>query len=180
MGGDRAQRIEAAVERLAAAAFGGAVAFAAFAFTRHTGIPAVGFTTGAGVLSYVVCRGVLGFVRPGQPRLRLPDFELEHFEPAELEELLLTEWPELVLTDGYKVQPQAPHTSGELLLEDILAEIQPESRVVRLFDPAQMPTPGQLNARIEQHLNHGTPPAAPPDASQALYDALAALKRSLR
>ena len=66
------------------------------------------------------------------------------------------------------------------MLDDILAELGPNSRVVRLFDPAAMPTPGQLNARIERHLGEGTSPTASPDASQALYDALAELRRSLR
>jgi hypothetical protein len=49
-----------------------------------------------------------------------------------------------------------------------------------LFDPAAMPTPAQLNARIERHLETGAPPAPSQDASQALHDALADLRRSLR
>jgi hypothetical protein len=65
------------------------------------------------------------------------------------------------------------------VLDDILAELGPESRVVRLFDAGQMPTPGQLNARIERHLGEESASTAPPDASQALYDALAELRRSL-
>jgi hypothetical protein len=52
--------------------------------------------------------------------------------------------------------------SGELLLDDALADAGPDSRVVRLFDRTAMP-------------------ASPDgDASQALYDALAKLRRSLR
>jgi hypothetical protein len=48
------------------------------------------------------------------------------------------------------------------LLDDVLANAGGDSRVVRLFDaPA-------------------APQAAPPDASQALYAALAQLRRSLR
>jgi hypothetical protein len=43
-----------------------------------------------------------------------------------------------------------------------------------------MPTPGQLKARIDRHLEGGGPAEASPDASQALYDALAELRRSLR
>jgi hypothetical protein len=53
-------------------------------------------------------------------------------------------------------QPDPP----ELLLDDAAAG--GDSRVVRLFDPS------------------ASPRAAPPDASQALYDALAKLRRSLR
>ena len=50
----------------------------------------------------------------------------------------------------------------ELLLDDVLANAGEDSRVVRLFDPS------------------AAPQAAPPDASAALYDALAKLRRSLR
>jgi hypothetical protein len=41
-----------------------------------------------------------------------------------------------------------------------------------------MPTPGELSDRIDRHLERE--PAAAPDASQALHDALAELRRSLR
>ena len=113
-------------------------------------------------------------VKPKSPDAKSTD------EPVELPELLLTEQTELILTEADRLHPQEPHRPDELLLEDILAEIGPNSRVVRLFDPATLPTPGQLNARIVRHLNDGASPAAPPDASQALYDALAELRRSLR
>jgi len=53
------------------------------------------------------------------------------------------------------------HEEDELVLDDILAVLNSESRVVRLFERDAMP-----------------PPAAP-DASQALHDALADLRRSL-
>jgi hypothetical protein len=68
-----------------------------------------------------------------------------------------------------------------LVLDDVLSEIGPDSRVVRLFDPAAMPTPGQLKARIDRHLIEGAlPRATSHDASQALYDALAELRLELR
>lgn len=50
----------------------------------------------------------------------------------------------------------------ELLLDDVLSPLAENSRVVLLFDPS------------------AAPQAAPPDASRALYDALAELRRSLR
>jgi len=53
------------------------------------------------------------------------------------------------------------HAEDELVLDDILAVLNPDSRVVRLFERHPMPTPGA------------------PDASQALHDALADLRRSL-
>jgi hypothetical protein len=71
------------------------------------------------------------------------------------------------------------HAEDELVLDDILAALDSGSRVVRLFEPAAMPTPGQLKDRIDRHLGAGgVTPAS--DASQALHDALADLRRSLR
>ena len=66
-----------------------------------------------------------------------------------------------------------------LLLDDILAQLGPDSRVVRLFDPDAMPTPGQLKSRIDRHLEPGGHPQIL-DAGQALHDALDELRRSIR
>jgi hypothetical protein len=52
--------------------------------------------------------------------------------------------------------------ADELLLDDALTDAAPDSRVVRLFDGSTMPASDDG------------------DASQALYDALAKLRRSLR
>ena len=95
------------------------------------------------------------------------------------DELLLTERlddaGELLLTDADRVD-------SPLLLDDILAEMGPQSRVVRLFDRKAMasPSPGELQARIAHHLDDGAARTAPSDASQALSAALAELRRSLR
>jgi hypothetical protein len=67
----------------------------------------------------------------------------------------------------------------ELLLDHEAAHVGSDSRVVRLFEPAAMPTPGELKARIDRHLVE-TSRSAPPDASQALLEALTDLRRSLR
>jgi hypothetical protein len=88
---------------------------------------------------------------------------------------------ELVLTDADRLEAAAaPGQNEPLVLDDILAEIGPDARVVRLFDRKAMPTPGQLKSRIDRHLGQGSSDAAQSDASQALSDALAELKRSLR
>ena len=63
-----------------------------------------------------------------------------------------------------------------LLLDDILASMGPDSRVVRLFAPDQMPTAGQLKARIDQHIGV----ASDSDAADALHQALADIRKSLR
>ena len=68
---------------------------------------------------------------------------------------------------------------GELLLEDVLARIEPGSRVVRLFDRAAEPLgelrDGQCHARSAVR-----PIPTPPDATEALHEALASLRQSLR
>jgi len=43
-----------------------------------------------------------------------------------------------------------------------------------------MPTPGQLQSRIDRHLASSASPGTPPDASKELHDALAELRRTLR
>lgn len=105
-------------------------------------------------------------IEPEGPGLPAPVVELREVDALAPEELLLTE-------------PYQP-AEEPLVLDDILGEIEADSRVVRLFDPAAMPTPAQLNDRIQRHLVRGAPPAPPHDASQALHDALAELRRSLR
>jgi hypothetical protein len=63
-----------------------------------------------------------------------------------------------------------------LLLDDILASMGPDSRVVRLFAPDQMPTAGQLKERIDRHIG-GAPDS---NAADALHEALADIRKSLR
>jgi hypothetical protein len=110
-------------------------------------------------------------------------FEVAEFEPFEAHELSRNEETaapagELVLTEAERIGAQ-PRTAPEpLVLDDVLAKLEPDSRVVRLFDRKAMPTPGQLQSRIDDHLGQRT--SAAPDAAQALSDALAELRRSLR
>ena len=87
-------------------------------------------------------------------RLQLPAFE-----PRTLD---VENPPELVLTDEDRLD-SAPSDADELLLDNVLAGTGTDGRVVRLFDPGASHAPGQLS-----------------DASQALYEALAELRRSLR
>lgn len=121
----------------------------------------------------------------------LPTFDVPAVESSEFDELLLTEEvvervsapvEELMLTleQGLGAQRgiEVP-ANDELLLEDVLPRVESESRVIRLFDPAAMPTAGELRSRIDRHLQNREAPAYP-DAAQALNDALADLRRSLR
>ena len=84
----------------------------------------------------------------------------------------------LLLTERY--EGPRPTSEEPLWLDDILAKLSSDSRVVRLFDPATMPTPGQLKSRIDEHLDHEATPEQHAEGVQALHDALAELRRSLR
>ena len=107
-------------------------------------------------------------VTPEPRKFGLRDFG---FEPLECQD-------EPLLLD-------TPHEEP-LLLDDPLVEPSDDSRVVRLFASQPLPTPGQLKERIDRHLATGAMhvvhefegPA--PDAADALYAALADLRRSLR
>jgi len=179
------ERIESGAERGASALFAAAVGYAAYRLAATAGVdPRLGLSAaGVGVLAYLPCIGLLGAAGARGTTFALPDFAVRDFEFAEApDELLLTvrvsTGDELVLTDAERLDSDVP-----LDLDDILAEIGPDSRVVRLFDRKAMPaqlTPGQLQSRIANHLEDGASQFAPPDASQALSAALAELRRSLR
>jgi len=163
-----AQRIEAAVDFAAAAILALAAAYAASLFAAS---PISAAATGAAAffLSLKALRSL------GAD----PDsFALAPFVPSALPE---AEVGELLLTDADRLDPGAqPAADDELMLDDVLAELEDNSRVVRLFDAAAMPTPGQLQARIDRHLNGTNPQTASADASEALHQALAELRRSLK
>ena len=167
MSGHAIERIEQTVETVAAALFAGAVAFAVWCLFRGLGHPQLeGIVAVAFVATYLLCvRGLRALVATG-PRLHLSEFAVPAFPGINFDELLLTDAERLC-------------SKGEepLLLEDVLPKFDPDLRVVRLFDPSAMPTAGHLKTRIDRHLGRGA--VAPPDASQALFEALAELRRSL-
>ena len=86
---------------------------------------------------------------------------------------------ELLLTDADRLD-ETLVGGDELVLDDVLASLGEGSRVVRLFDPSAMPTPGELKARIDRHLDGPDDPLLSPDASKALHEALSELRRTLR
>ena len=196
-------RIETGAAHGAAALLAGSVGFAAYTVLAAAGIATpIGLAAaGAGALAYLPCSRLLAGRR--DRGFALSDFAPRPFEfpdlPEELlltdrvepEELLLTERlgkaDELLLTErlddaGELLLTDADRVDSPLLLDDILAEMGPQSRVVRLFDRKAMasPSPGELQARIAHHLDDGAARTAPSDASQALSAALAELRRSLR
>jgi len=179
MGGKVMGRMESLAERGASVVLGSAVAFASYHWLDGMiAEPQIAlFVAVAGALSGLICWQVLNALAGRGPQFAVPIFDVTELDEFELDELLLTERvdAELVLTDADRLDSPAP-----LELDDILAQIGPDSRVVRLFDRKAMPTPGQLRTRIDSHLQQATPSHAQPDASQALSDALAELRRSLR
>jgi hypothetical protein len=133
-------RAEWAVDAAAAAIFAAAVGFALWAAAVGAGQAAACIAA-----AFLVAAYGLRQVSAGTPSYALPDFPPATFEPVPAAE---------------------DEVTGELILEDALAEVSPDARVVRLFGPSQ----SQFSSQ---------PIAVPPDASQALSEALAELRRSL-
>jgi len=124
---------------------------------------------------------------PAEARhLALPDFDLAVvLDEVLLDDVLLLderyEAPDELLLDQPLVEA-ATEAVAELLLDDPLTAPAPDSRVVILFADGRMPTAGQLKHRIDRHLADGPREAqvSPSDAADALSEALAELRRSLR
>jgi hypothetical protein len=166
MSGGKAEKIERALDAGAALLFGAAAGFGTLKL-----LTSLAEAVAAGVFASAAAFAALRRVPVPEP-----GFAVREFTP---EEPTIAELDELVLTDADRWQPQVD-AADELVLDDIVSELAPDSRVVRLFDPAAMPTAGELNEAIEQHLGDTIGRAMPADASQQLYDALAELRRSLR
>lgn len=165
------KRIERNIERTASAIFAVAAAYAAYTYwVPQIPQPTLGaYTGGVGAFAYLLCVRTLHALQP-RPRFQVPIFDLRKIDPEPVDELVLT-------AADQATQPAAHQQA--LVLDDILAELGPESRVVRLFDAAAMPTPGQLKSRIDRHLDGEAARDPSPDASEALFEALAELRRSL-
>jgi hypothetical protein len=156
-------RIEQAIDVAAAAVFAVAAALAAIRLGAAVAVA-------AGFAALGLCLGLLRSIKAPAG-----EFVLQGFEPAALPQCIQLE--ELELTDADRLHPAG---DGELILEDVLADLSESSRVVRLFDPAAMPSPGELKSRIDRHLDRDSAPPAAADASKALHEALFELRKSLR
>lgn len=142
-------------------------------------------------LSMAVLVGFGGVFAAAYTAMRIVPAEGRHlalpgFEPlVVLDDVLLLDERYEVLDELLLDQPlvdAATEAVAELLLDDPLLAPAPESRVVQLFADGRMPTAGQLKDRIDRHLADDARPALQPpsDASDALSEALAELRRSLR
>lgn len=164
-----------AFEFAPAAIFGSAVAFASATYLALPQFSMTPLAAGAAALG----GAWLALGKFGSPKGR---FVLSEFEQpvVEYEQSSLGELLEQADVAGIVEQlgsfDEQP-ASEELVLDDVLAAVESDSRVVRLFEPND--TAGEMRARIEDHLR-SSPRQTPPDATQELHDALAALRRSLR
>jgi hypothetical protein len=169
-----AHRAETAIGYAAATSFAAAVGFAAFhAVGRFMALP--GMLAGscvAALLAWPVAGSLLRLLE-GQPK----PFPAPHFDSVEFVPVGSLGTEELELTDLDRLKPETEDEA--LVLEDVLAETSPESRVVQLFDPAAMPAPEQHQTLMDRHPVGGRSTSSP-DASEALFAALAELRRSLR
>ena len=160
---DAAGLIERIVDAGAASALACAVGFSGYALAANAAV-ALATSTAAGFTAWLVLRRI----KIGNDIMTLPEFSSAPLELSDTPE-------ELLLTADQVVAP-----ADELLLDDILEELGPDARVVRLFARPAVPTAGELSATIDRHLQAGSDRFQGPDASDALMNALADLRRSLR
>jgi hypothetical protein len=175
MRAELARRIEKNIQRAASAAFAVAVGFAAYQWLAQIiAQPQLGAETGGvAAIAYLACSRALNAVRPRGGHMPVAMFDVREIEPIEAEEL--------VLGVGDRYQPATQSAEGPLELDDVLARIGEDSRVVRLFDPAAMPTPGEMKSRIDRHLDgQAATDGQSAEAAQALHEALAQLRRNVR
>ncbi|WP_260483743.1 hypothetical protein [Sphingomicrobium flavum] len=79
-------------------------------------------------------------------------------EPLPFDESALAEAEAQEAAEAARPLPPPPSPDEPLVLDDILAEMQPESRVARLFGaPDEVPTAGELKERIDRHLGEQPP-----------------------
>jgi len=162
-----------ALEGVPAVLFGAAAAFCA---SKLAGVAALGLMAlGVGVAAAAAAWIPLRLFRGNEPQFPMPRFDPADYEPegVEAEEPLLLDLP---VED--ELLPDEPVAEEEELLLEVRAWPESDSRVIRLFDPARMPTAGELQERIDRHLQ--SPKRVIPDAAQELHDAIAALRQSLR
>ena len=178
-------RIEKTVERLASALFALACGYATnLWFAGQLQKPVLGAATlAATVFAYFLGSRALGAVPPELPRRPVPIFDVRQVEPMDCGDLLpapaeIADPSELLLTD--RVKKDGATSEEPLLLDDVLAGPSFDSRVVRLFDPAAMPATGGPGSRFDRHFEGEASAAQSHDAAQALHEALAELRRSLR
>jgi hypothetical protein len=173
-----------ALELAPAAACNFAVSYAAARLLERSGAHAAAapVAVAAGILAFALAWFVLraagkrqGWVLPAfEAALPPPEEECAAGTDAPEQQEDLSELAELLLTDRVE-----PAEEEELLLTEALPEADPASRVVRLFARQSLPSPGELQERVDRHLGGADRTASIPDATAELHEALRALRGSL-
>jgi len=161
--------IERGTELLAALSLSGAAAFGIFHAAPFVEWALIGAMVGGGSAAALGALALLG---------RIDDVREHQDDPS--------------FVPGEFVGDEAERTGeadDELLLDDPIAPLEPQARVIELFEPHQpeaLPEPGELVARIADYLDSSRGTAQLPsepvrhDASASLHAALADIRRSLR
>lgn len=161
------------LERASAACLGGAIGFAIYSIAAWLQIGsrfAAAVFAGLAVFS-LVFRVLKAIAASGRDSFGGRGSQLA--VAAEPSALLLR------LQDVLAEASASDRLADELLLDDALEPPASDSRVVQLFQPGSLPTAGELQARIDRHLDGRGDAPAPADDSGELFEALASLKRSL-
>jgi hypothetical protein len=167
-------KTEKRVDRAASAIFALACAYAAYVWLApHVArLMLWPQTCASAAFAYLISVRALNVVKPKTRKLPVPVFDVRSVEPFEEFELRLIA--------SNQVAPVLEDDREPLVLDDRLIEPGSDARVVRLFDAAAMPPSRVSDAAIETLSAAGAPPIGHEDASQALHEALAELRRSLR
>lgn len=176
MAGD-GERIERLIDFGVAALFAIACAFPAFMLLPDFGQRALAVAGLLGVTAFAVALQVMARIARRPARLIQFDLtpmpEFPSVEPLDLD--LADQVGGAVATASFDDVARA------FEFDDQLPVVGPESRVVQLFGAPAQATAGELAVRIDRHLaRRDDPPAAAPDASDKLFDALNQLRSSLR
>lgn len=172
-------RFDWLVELGGAAALTAALGFAGFKLAPSLGFSPALAMTESGAVAFALGFLAMQMVDPESREHRLAEFSVDPVSVIEDPLLLDVRYEEPLLLKDFAEEEA-------LLLDDPLVGAAEDSRVVQLFANPPPPTPGQLSERIDRHLATGAMPAVweherpAPDASDALYAALADLRRSLR
>jgi len=156
---------------------------AAAAFAAAKLAPDAGWSVSTAVLAgfggiFAAAFSVIRIVPAEARRFPLPAFDLPLTPVGGMhDDVLLLD--QVWIENGVEAATRAV---AELLLDDPLPAPAPDSRVVKLFANGRMPSAGQLKHRIDAHLaddpRHA--PGVAIDPADALGEALAELRRSLR
>lgn len=157
---ERSERIEAAVDTLAAALYAAATALVLAWMNASSPYVAAGTVVAFGGAFFG-----LRSVEPQPAAFAMPTFAVEVIDCVD----------EMILSDGDRMLPPTADDDA-LILDDVIPPIGPDSRVVRLFDRDAMPK----SPPVARNPGEAGSASAPPDASQALHEALAQLRNSLR